>query len=761
MADKKRFGILLIVEFLCLLLLLPGCFRQEKSVLSLSGEALAERAERVEDSGEYLYRGLELFPGVYELHVRPQLGDEQRMYVELKADGTFYNSLRSNGINIFPHQNQVHYNVYVLSHISDAYLQCVFQNAGPEQLIQLDMVRTNKGCYMLLFLLLAFFGVIDFLIWFRRQCLAGKIAQKRQTVFWILSAGVVLAFFPFWTDYLLTGADWNFHLTRIAGLADTIRNGTSFPIRVQSYWLSDHGYAVSMFYGDFFLFFPAFLLLIGFPLLSAYKIFLFVVLGVTAIVAYHSFKKCVRDEYAALFGSILYLLMPYHLMNVYNRSALGECLSMAFLPLVCCGMYLLYTEPVTSAGYNRHKWYIVLGMSAILQSHMISVEMTAVFMALVCVLCWKRTFRKQTFLQLLEATCIVLLLNMWYWLPLVYMMGHDVYHLQTITHQTVQDRGLYLAALLQLLPNMGGAQEGVMNCEPVQIGAGALMLFAVAILWKLFILRSQSKADRGQKHGTETLLLCFGLVTLLMSTRYLPWDQIMLLPVVGYIVSSLQFPSRWMVLSSVFASMFAAFFFARVKKEGGKLLKLAMGLAAFLAVFSAIFYVNDVSAQKSPVWLYSVENMGSNSVGNGEYLLEEAGAFGLDISYHDPVAEEGLTYRDYEKKGTRVTLVLKNSSNHTLHVEIPLLGYKGYCLNAEDGEMTGSLPYITDERGSHGDLKIAVPAGYSGQVTVSYQGFPLFHVAEGISLMSLIGLLIWGAVQIFAQIFVERLRKKT
>lgn len=730
MLRKKSNGyrILLIAEFLCILFLLPGCFQKEQLIDAIIGENISEMAVQVGDHLEYYGARINLLPGVYHVEVKADLSEGQSFFMEMQYDRASFKALRDNAITMSADQDYQEYNFWVLEKVPSAYMQCNFFGVGTEAMVELDIYRTNQGNLMLVFIAIPIFGALNFMIRFRRKILEGKVTKKQQVVFWAMVFGVLLSFFPYMTDYFSRGADWDFHLLRIVGLAKTLKQGVDLPVRVHSYWLYDHGYAVSMFYGDLFLFFPTFLMLIGFSLMAAYKIFIFVILALTAYVAYHSFYRCVKEEYAALFGSLTYLLMPYHIYNVYNRSAVGECLAMIFLPLVCCGMYLLYTEDVASTGYRKHKWYIVWGVSAILQSHMLSSEMTAVFMALTCVVLWRKTFRKQTFLQLLEATVLVVLINAWFWLPLVYMMNADMYHLQRITHLEVQERGILFAGILQLLPNMGGFQTGMLNCEPMQVGAGPLMLLILYGIWR--IRRRREVRDR------EGLFLAtLSVLTIVMSTKYPPWDALMKLPVVGYIVSSLQFPTRWMVMSAVFTSMFAAFFFLRINERGNSLLKSALWVATAIGLVSTVYHVNNIAYLSGPIWLYSAENMGTTRVGNGEYLLEEVGEFAYDMYYHDPVPQEGLTWMNYTKKGTNITITLENTSEGERSIEIPLMGYKGYIVN--DSEQMDDIPYIAENPGTHGDLRIIVPAGYHGTISISYEGFGFFRVAEVISLISL------------------------
>ena len=141
--------------------------------------------------------------------------------------------------------------------------------------------------------------------------------------------------------------------------------------------------------------------------------------------------------------------------------------------------------------------------------------------------------------------------------------------------------------------------------------------------------------------------------------------------------------------------------------------------------------------------------MGTVSVVSGEYLL--TGTEVADLCYHEPAADNGLVWSGYEKEGTNVTVTLDNTTEDTCYIEIPLTGYKGYEVKSRDGVTDGEIPYISDKRGSHGDLRIAVPGKYQGTVEISYGGFLLFHVAEAVSLAGVIilsGIFLWRRLSI-------------
>ena len=50
-------------------------------------------------------------------------------------------------------------------------------------------------------------------------------------------------------------------------------------------------------------------------------------------------NKLTKSKEVGALAAILYMLMPYHLNDMYIRNALGEFLSYIFIPLVFLGLY--------------------------------------------------------------------------------------------------------------------------------------------------------------------------------------------------------------------------------------------------------------------------------------------------------------------------------------------------------------------------------------------------------------------------------------
>ena len=54
-------------------------------------------------------------------------------------------------------------------------------------------------------------------------------------------------------------------------------------------------------------------------------------------------------------SAILYMIMPYHLTDMYIRNAIGEFLSYIFVPLVFLGLYKIFQK-------EKEEWILCIGV---------------------------------------------------------------------------------------------------------------------------------------------------------------------------------------------------------------------------------------------------------------------------------------------------------------------------------------------------------------------------------------------------------------
>jgi hypothetical protein len=662
----------------CLFLAFLTCLIPEKKVFETTGENMTTFEYDADQNGYYAEDTVILTPGVYQVRAYAQVPPEQAITFQVNADDSTFHALLGNAVTMFAGQTYVDFEIYVLNTIDSAYFSTIFsKDITPSALQSLSLYRTNYGGRMACCLVITVSIILNFMLSYREKVRQGKVTKARQIAFWVMLLSVALAYFPYFTDYMTMGADTGFHLLRIEGLKETLRIGGQFPVRMQSYWLADHGYPVSVFYGDLFLYIPALMRLIGFPLMTSYKTFLFMVFAAMAAIAFFSFEKCTKNTYAALFGSMIYVLAPYGIYNATNRGAIGELLGMTFLPLVCCGFYLLYTMPQDSPDYSRAKYPLIFGLSGILQSHFLTTEITVVFLALLAVIFAKRTFRKRTIQQLVQAAALFLAINAFFWVPFLIMLNKDQYVFNNLVNLSIQSRGIYFAEFFQLFLYMGGVQTAMYNTEPIQLGGALFVLllgFLLMICFKYFSSRKGNNV-----HEKKTIILwIMTMMVVFMGTRYFPWEFLSHIPGVHYLVTALQFSTSFFSLASVLGAFFAAFFCLWLTQEAldPMVIKGSLLFVAIIAIFSTAFHVNDIAYEKEPIRLYSGENLG----------------YGISSSSDDASAADA--------------------------------------------------PFIAAQNGTHEDMRIVIPAKWKGNIRIRFEGFLIFRVAELISLITILGLVV-------------------
>ena len=115
--------------------------------------------------------------------------------------------------------------------------------------------------------------------------------------------------------------DLFFHLSRIEGIKEGLLAG-HFPVKMQSVWFAGKGYPVGIYYGDFLLYFPALLRIAGLPVITAYKIFIFVINLIICTVSFYSLYGIFKDRFISIIGMILYNILSA-VISVFMLSMTG------------------------------------------------------------------------------------------------------------------------------------------------------------------------------------------------------------------------------------------------------------------------------------------------------------------------------------------------------------------------------------------------------------------------------------------------------
>lgn len=506
---------------------------------------------------------------------------------------------------------------------------------------------------------------------------------------------------------LFVGDDLNFHKMRIEGLYEALSNHVYFP-RINMTFMKSMGYASSIFYSDFFLYFPAILRLLGFSLSEAYVALIVVINFSTFIVAYFS-MQCVEQKFKkSIFFSILYTLSTYRLYDLNGRAALGEILAIVFFPLAFMGLYhIIYG--------NSKKWYILsIGMSLIILSHVISAVMFSLFILIFLIISRNELFNSTVRLKnFIKSVLLTLPLTAFYFIPMMEQMKSQTFKMTThqwaFMSQTAQRLDLYF--------NNSLSNDGL----SANIGI-ILLMFLIAYIFSNHKIKNKSVKN----------IFYVGLIFLLMATNLFPWHLLE-----KTFFNTIQFPWRFFALVTLCLCWVVA-------EDSLEILNSSI-VRGVLLVLVILFSVSSslVSNQKPGAIIMPYREFNiplPNEIGWGQEYLPENADYGnlmnreLNLSYD----KSTVSITNYTKNRDVVSFEFETLSEST--ITMPLIYYKGY-VSEFNGIGTISEPFLNENE----DSLVSITVNGNGVVKVYYKETTLQTLSKYVSLVSWILFLFYMA----------------
>ena len=686
--------------------------------------------------------------GVYEITVNDKTDSEQN-YSTVVADTDTYHALLADHAKLTQKLTALTYTVWLFDHTDDFSVNNYYTGDGYLIVKDITIVRTNRLERMIFAIAFFLFLLLDLVLWesFRFGSFVKFLYARR--MLWILLAAAFAAMGPDLAG-VTHGDDIMFHLLRIEGLAKSFSDGI-IPCKLQTNWAYGYGYAVSVFYGDLFLSIPAVLRLFGFTEQFAYNSFLFLIHFGTAASAYYCTRKISGSRFIGYACAVVYLFNPYSLASIYYRNALGEAQAMVFLPLVAYGLYRILSEDTETEPYRKSWIPAVVGFTGIIESHMLSCVICAQFMILLFLFDIRRVLRKKRFFMLVKTAVLTLLLNAWFLVPLL-LSYHNLALTQPYKQNIrIQHTGLTWNELFSW--NFGADTAGSTEVGFLDVDYTTGVVLAL-ILLLFFILSVKDRAE-GKKLIPRAAMYfwVFAVLALLMSTQYFPWDNIAdLLGSHATIFTNMQFLNRYLTVTEVlspFILCFALMNLRRLAAETGagisptgvRTVAAALAILAFVNVYPQIDSL-PTKTMYDPAWMGRTDTQMAEYIyqKDVEYTSEDFMAHKIDPQYDyvpgQITAGEGVTYADSSQKGITATIRCANTSGEESYIELPLLYYEQYHAYDGDGNELAVTP------GTINLVRITVPAGFDGTITVSYEYPVSWILSEVLSLLVLLGLII-------------------
>lgn len=467
--------------------------------------------------------------------------------------------------------------------------------------------------------------------------------------------------------------------------------------------------------------------IIGFPVVTSYKFYVFLINVGTVLISYGCFKKIFGKSETAVLTSLAYATAGYRIVCIYVRSAVGEYSAMMFFPLIMLAVYQFYTsESKDWKFYRKYAFVLALGMSGVIGTHILSTEMVVITLIMLCIVLWKRTIRKKVLCAYMLAVVETIALNLYFVIPFLdFFINMQVsVNYASDDIKIIQEQGAYIGQYFAVFQSMFGMSEMDLSAR-MNLSPGLLLMLTLGIAFVLWVNKKATKE--------MSFFFCFSVVLLFMASNLFPWNHLGLHYKLGKIISQVQFPWRYIGIAIPFLIMLMGSIFKYIETDMEKCRRFS-AIVIGTCMVMGIFYLSDYSNSASMRYYYDTTELDAYAYGGGEYLRAwtDTDAFTGEVAWEN-MKEVSVVSRN----GTCMELYCEASDVEGM-VELPILNYRGYQIMDEYGKEYE----ITD--GENNVIQFSIPSGFAGKITVDFVEPWIWRISEIVSLLTIIFFCVTG-----------------
>jgi putative flippase GtrA len=443
--------------------------------------------------------------------------------------------------------------------------------------------------------------------------------------------------------------DTEFHITNILATESTMDDW--LPDDILPDIFGKFGYATRQFYPLMAHTVSAYIgKLFSLNVVDTLKFVHTLILFLSGLTMYFLALRYSKKEKIAVTSAVIYMLLPYHLSDIYLRDALAECFVYIFIPLILDSLTYLFED--------KKKFIILfcLGYIGGMLSHLVMMVYFTVLLIPFFIIYRHKIFNKKTLLTLGGAALIILGIMS----PvIVNLMQNKASGLYEVFVPGVMAQGIWHAGLSLDFINYFYAFNNFRIGNLIFYGSDIRFYFDIISL----IMLGMVIFNRHQYNlKSYQFIIIFGLISLLGSSLLFPWD---LLPQSMRII---QFPWRLEAFSGLGLAMIAPLALEKINYKNAYLLVIMamtiLGLVFNISSSRDYFDSNKINYERGMGWQY-------------EYLPIKT----LE-NYDDLKVRE---YKIFCDKGNATIINdelpnLEFSIDTDTNVEIPRTYYLGYTL---------------------------------------------------------------------------------
>lgn len=520
------------------------------------------------------------------------------------------------------------------------------------------------------------------------------------------------------SNAIIGGYDPDFHMARIETLANNLKAG-HFPNPIGLEYLGGMGYGVGFFYGNFWLYPFAVLVIMGLPIYLVYRLLVLLLVAAAMIAIYYIIKQLTKNTLIASFIMPVYVLNNYYISVIFGRAAIGEAFAAIFVPLAIYFTLQIIVE-------NKKSFLpLALVMAGLLVSHLINFILMVFIIGLIVLFNIPRIKKTPaSLLTLLKAGVLSAGLSAGFLLPLVQQYGA-----QAFQNTAVDENGNLTLPTSSLSAIKAIDPRSVSFLHQGYIGPLIIWLLIIATIYCLIKFNKLDQRAR-------TLLI----IAIIMSIPIYSAKALFLLSKAIPAIDVIQSIWRLNVILLPIYLIIIAMFLMMVKlnyRQVIMVISFVLILISFNYTKTTTLNFVQYRANFNKLTLHHLTT--DYSISRGEYLPK---TFAKKYSNYNHLTAKQIVNK---QKGLRLI-----SNNHyelvlqvkpsVRQVKVPKIYYKGYSYQIKSKELSSSK---------------AMPRSYEGmgiitlsknhpteQIIVRYKTTALAYIGLIISIITWIGLIV-------------------
>ena len=516
------------------------------------------------------------------------------------------------------------------------------------------------------------------------------------------------------------------HVCRLIGTYQTIKSGEMLPM-IMSNLCNNFGYSWNIFYSPLTAYAPLIFKIFNFTFTNCLKIFMFAVTLLSGITMYTFMMNVTKNKNVSLLSSILYVLAPYRITDMYIRIAVAELASFVFIPIIFDGLYSVLKE-------EKLSFKLIWGTVGLILTHTV----ITMYMAIICLLYLVFNIKKLKSIKVIRILAIslvcILLITSFYWVGLLQHHNATSYEVFVPGRMEVGNKLEYYKTEFYQLFHTNKDQTMIYAIGLVTV----LGLVLTPIAWK--------NVEKDYKR-TYVLFLIFGIILTIMTLTFFPFEKL------PSIFKMIQFTFRLYEFTAFFFAFVAGINYGIIIKNFKIFDVIVLAVISTLLLIpykSKLEYELSTNEDRLIEGVRVTENTGRVHAGMASMEYLPSKAFKVLNTYianrkDEPIITNGeAEILNYSKNRTNLEFELTNmkskkeadnQNNKTeagLTIELPYIYYLGYRVYANGSE----IEYAESDNGFV-QIKIN-PALYEQDVkiNVKYIGTNEMIVTSVISIVS-------------------------